>query len=400
VPGVTPLRRPAASHARFARLIRSHLRCRLLRKVLLLLKQYLSFNENTIVESPSNDRLTTLPIRRDGRGKGGTAMIATQTIAARMVSLFVVMLALIPGSNRALAQEKFPDHPINFIVPWGPGGGADLLARTSGKIMSQDLGVSLPVLNVPGATGQTGITKLLNSPADGYTLGVLIGDTYSLLAGSHPGFTSDQVIPLAIMIQQPSGYWVNTQSKWQTWQDLAATAKEQSVKTAILGFGSADDITTSYLNKQGFKFSPIPYAEPELRYTSILGNNADVLYEQTGDVRSYFDGGKIRPLIFFYSHRLNIPQFANVPVSKELGYDVTLPQFRAIVVKAGTDPARVKILADALAKVAQSPDFKAYLDQQYADPASYVPMDKARAFMDSWLDQAKAILASTQSGAK
>ena len=79
-----------------------------------------------------------------------------------------------------------------------------------------------------------------------------------------------------------------------------------------------------------------------MRYTSILGGNADVLYEQTGDVRSYFDGGKIRPLIFFYSHRLDIPQFANVPVGKEFGYDVTLPQFRSIVVKAGTDPKLVQ----------------------------------------------------------
>ena len=312
---------------------------------------------------------------------------------ARKTALFaVLLLALAVG--KAQAEEKFPSHPINFIVPWGPGGGADLLARTAGKIMSLDLDVSFPVLNVPGATGQTGITKLLNSPADGYSLAVLIGDTYSLLAGPHPGFTADQVVPLAIMIQQPSGYWVNSQSKWKTWQDLAATAKQQPLKVAILGFGSADDITTSYLDKKGFRFEPIPYAEPELRYTSVLGGNADVLYEQTGDVRSYFDGGKIRPLIFFYQHRLTIPQFTDVPASKELGYDVTLPQFRAIVVKAGTDPARVKILADALAKVAQNPEFKSYLDQQYADPDSYVPMDKARAFMDGWLGQAKGILAS------
>ena len=321
-------------------------------------------------------------------------------IARKSVLLAALAVALSIGGGDARAQEKFPDHPINFIVPWGPGGGADLLARTAGKIMSQDLGVSLPVLNVPGATGQTGITKLLNSPADGYSLAVLIGDTYSLLAGPHPGFTADQVIPLAIMIQQPSGYWVNTQSKWQTWQDLAATAKQQTLKLAVLGFGSADDITTSYLDKRGFKFEPIPYAEPELRYTSILGGNADVLYEQTGDVRSYFDGGKIRPLIFFYPHRLSIPQFADVPVSTEFGYDVTLPQFRAIVVKAGTDSARVKILADALAKVAQNPEFKAYLNQQYADPDSYVPMDRTRAFMDSWLGQAKGILASMQTGSK
>ena len=178
---------------------------------------------------------------------------------ARFAALTLTLtLGLALAGSSAQAQEKYPDHPINFIVPWGPGGGADLLARTAGKIMSQDLGVSLPVLNVPGATGQTGITKLLNAPADGYTLAVLIGDTYSLLAGPHPGFTADQVIPLAIMIQQPSGYWVNTQSKWQTWQDLAATAKQQTLKVAVLGFGSADDITTSYLTSRVSSSSRFP----------------------------------------------------------------------------------------------------------------------------------------------
>ncbi len=298
------------------------------------------------------------------------------------------------------AAAGYPEHPINFIVPWGPGGGADILARTAGKIMSEDLGVSAPVINVPGATGMTGMTKLLTSPADGYSLAVLIGDTYALLAGPRPAFNPDEVIPLAVMIQQPSGLWVNTNSPWNTWDDLVKTAKERALKVAVLGFGSADDITVNYLKTKGMKLDAIPYAKPGLRYTSILGSNADVLYEQTGDVRSYFDGKKIRPLIFFYDHRLNIPQFANVPVGKEFGYDVTLPQFRAIVVKAGTDPAIVKRLSDELAKVAQSTEFKAYLDQQYADPNSYVPMDKARGFMDSWLVQAKKFRAETTMGAK
>jgi len=305
--------------------------------------------------------------------------------------------ALIGGQA---AAAGYPEHPINFIVPWGPGGGADILARTAGKIMSDDLGVSAPVINVPGATGMTGMTKLLTSPADGYSLAVLIGDTYALLAGPHPAFNPDEVIPLAIMIQQPSGFWVNVNSPWKTWDDLVKTAKERTLKVAVLGFGSADDITVNYLKTKGMKLDAIPYANPSLRYTSILGSNADVLYEQTGDVRSYFDGKKIRPLIFFYENRLNIPQFANVPVGKEFGYDVTLPQFRAIVVKAGTDPAIVKRLSDELAKVSQSAEFKTYLEQQYADPNSYVPMDKARGFMDSWLVQAKKFRAETTTGAK
>lgn len=320
------------------------------------------------------------------------------SVKRKFAWLAVVAVALGLGAG-APAQAKYPDHPVNFIVPWGPGGGADILARTAGKIMAKDLGASFPVLNVPGATGVVGMTKLLTSPADGYTLAVLIGDTYSLLSGPHPAFTENQVIPLGIMIQQPSGYYVNTNSPWKTWPELVKAAKARTLKVATLGFGSADDITTTYLkNKFGLKFDEIPFAKPGLRYTSVLGGNADVLYEQTGDVRSYIDGNKIRPLIFFYAHRLTIPRFKDVPIGKEFGYDITLPQFRAIVVKAGTPPDRVKILADELHKVAQTAEFKAYLENQYADPNSYVPMAGARKFMDAWLAQAKKFRAEAKMG--
>jgi tripartite-type tricarboxylate transporter receptor subunit TctC len=311
----------------------------------------------------------------------------------------VASIAVSAGFYSARAAS-YPDHPVNVIVPWGPGGGADLLARTAGKLMAKDLGVSFPVINVPGATGMVGMTKLLTSPADGYSMAILIGDTYALLSGPHPAFTEKQVIPLGIFIQQPSGYWVSTKSPWKTWSQFVAAAKKKTMKVAILGFGSADDITTNYLKTKGLKLQGIPYAKPALRYTSILGGSADALYEQTGDVRSYFDGGKIRPLIFFYPHRLNIPQFKNVPVGKEFGYTVALPQFRAIVVKAGTPPAIVKKLSGELRKAAQTPEFKAYLKSQYADPNSYVPADKARKFMDAWLKQAKKFRAETKMGAK
>ena len=299
----------------------------------------------------------------------------------------LALVALMP-----LAHAAFPDHPINFIVPWGAGGGADLLARTSSKIMEKGLGVSLPVINVPGADGLVGMTKLLTSPADGYSMAVLIGDTYALLTRKNPPFTLDQIIPLAIMIQQPSGLWVNAMGPWKTWDDVVAAAKKKTLTVAVTGFGSADDISTRYLKFKGVDLQSVPFAEPGMRYSSILGGNADIVYEQTGDVRSYFDSGKMRPVLFFYPHRVQIPAFANVPVSKELGYDVTLPQFRAIVVRAGTPPDRVKQLADALAQVAKTPEFKAYLAQQYADPNSYLDMPSSLTFMQGWLKQAEDTL--------
>lgn len=295
-----------------------------------------------------------------------------------------------------LAHAGFPDHPINFIVPWGAGGGADLLARTSSKIMEQKLGVSLPVINVSGADGAVGMTKLLTSPADGYSMAVLIGDTYSLLTRKNPPFKQADVIPLAIMIQQPSGLWVDAKSPWKTWNDVVAASKTKALTVAVTGFGSADDITARYLKSKGVNLQSVPFGEPGLRYSSILGGNANLLYEQTGDVRSYFDSGKMRPLIFFYPQRVQIPAFAQVPVSKELGYDITLPQFRAIVVRAGTPPDRVKVLADALKQVAATREYKDYLEQQYADPASYVDMQGSAAFMQEWLKQASRALQQSQ----
>jgi tripartite-type tricarboxylate transporter receptor subunit TctC len=81
-------------------------------------------------------------------------------------------------------------------------------------------------------------------------------------------------------------------------------------------------------------------------------------------------------------------------VSTALGHDITLPQFRVILVKAGTDPAQVKLLSDALAKAAHSAEFKAYLKEQYADEASFVPASESIKYMQAWLEDAKKIIAS------
>ena len=90
---------------------------------------------------------------------------------------------LMPGIG---AAQEFPSRPIEFVVPWGPGGGADQVARKLAKLMEPKLKVSMPVVNVPGATGQTGLTKMLTAPADGYSMSVFIGDTFALQAGTPP----------------------------------------------------------------------------------------------------------------------------------------------------------------------------------------------------------------------
>src|SRR3990170_914603 len=117
------------------------------------------------------------------------------------VGLAAVLMAC--GAAAAQAQEAYPTRPIEYIVPWGPGGGADQVARKSAQLVEKDLKASLPVINVPGATGQTGLNKMLTAPADGYTMSIMTGDTFGLLTDPSTKWSLDQITPAAIMIKQP-----------------------------------------------------------------------------------------------------------------------------------------------------------------------------------------------------
>ncbi|MEX2240975.1 MAG: tripartite tricarboxylate transporter substrate binding protein [Burkholderiales bacterium] len=280
------------------------------------------------------------------------------------------------------AQDKYPSRPIEFIVPWGPGGGADQVARKSSVLMEQDLKASLPVINVPGATGQTGLNKMLTAPADGYTISVMTGDTFGLLTDASTKWSLTQLVPAAVMIKQPSAFFTSAPDL-ATWKDVEREAKKRPLKVAITGFGSPDDMHVNYFAQRGLKLVSVPFAKPGERYTAIIGGHADILYEQLGDVKSFLVSNKMRPVILFADSRF--PVFGDVPSSKELGYDIIINQFRAVMMRAETDPARVKVISDALAKAAATDDYKAYLVDQYADPASFIPAAGALAFLNGEL---------------
>ena len=90
---------------------------------------------------------------------------------------FVLALTLILGASPAFCQEKYPDRPIDFICTWGVGGGADQMARTIGRLAEKNLGVAMPVSNIPGASGNSGMASLLAAKTDGYTIATYIADT-------------------------------------------------------------------------------------------------------------------------------------------------------------------------------------------------------------------------------
>jgi tripartite-type tricarboxylate transporter receptor subunit TctC len=249
-----------------------------------------------------------------------------------------------------------------------------------GKLLEPELKVSVPILNVPGATGNTGMAKLLSAPADGHSMAVFIADTLATLVGGKGRYKLADIVPLGVMIRQPSGLYVKQDAKWKTFDDLLADAKKSDIKVGVTGFGSADEMHMDKVNAaHGTKFRAVPFAAPGERYSSILGGHADVLIEQAGDVKAFLTSNQMRPVLFFADQ----PQvgYESTPLASKYNVSFAISQFRSIVVRAGTDPKQVAALSAALDKVAKSEDFKKFLADELAFANSYVPADKAGAFV-------------------
>jgi tripartite-type tricarboxylate transporter receptor subunit TctC len=283
-------------------------------------------------------------------------------------ALAVLLLLAVP----VVAQEKYPSRPIDFICTWGTGGGADTMARQIGSLAQSVLGVALPVSNVPGASGNTGMAQLLASKPDGYTIATYIQDTLMTLPMGLARYKVDEFEWITRTQVADSFLFVKSDGPFKTAQELFkhAQANPGKLRVAATGFGTVDDVTVRFLEKKGYKMTTVPYPKPGERYAAALGGHTEVIYEQAGDVLQYLKAGQLRPLVIFAEKRH--PAFADVPTSKELGFDITLPQFRGIVAKKGTPPERLKALADAIKKAVDTPQYKKFAEEWYMSPDSYM----------------------------
>jgi len=303
--------------------------------------------------------------------------------AFKFLFFSVLIMAL---TTPVWAAEKYPDRPIDFICTWGVGGGADQMARTIGRLAEKNLGVALPVSNIPGASGNTGLANLIAAKADGYTIAVYIADTLATISAGQSRYKISDFDWIVRTQVAPSFLFVNADSPFKTIQDLLKYAKENpgKLKVGATGFGTVDDITVRYLATKGYKMTLLPVPKPGERYASTLGGHSEVLYEQAGDIKQYLDANQLRPLIIF-AHKRH-PGFPDTPCSVELGFDLTLPQFRSIVAKHGTPPERIKILAEAFKKAMETPDWRKFSEEQYLDPESYMGPDKFAPWVNSEME--------------
>ena len=305
----------------------------------------------------------------------------------------VVSCALGLGPMSAVrADEKTDFAALEIIVPWGVGGGADRLAQETGKLFQSALNTAFKITHIPGKTGYLGMEKLFESPSDGRLLSVLTAETYCLLAYANPGWKASDMVPLAIMMRQSSALFLPTTGRFNNWQEFEKEARQKprSLRVAISGFGSPDYLTLQQLYMKGIQLVPVSFENPEQRYQAVLNGQADALYEQPADVIALIESKQLLTALFFTPARL--PDYKEVPASGEFGYSNGLPQFRAIVARAGTDPAKLKSLAQALERIAGTPEYKGFLKQQLATDDSFIPAKSALAFMQNELKDMQQIV--------
>jgi tripartite-type tricarboxylate transporter receptor subunit TctC len=275
-------------------------------------------------------------------------------------------VALAAACAAALAQErKFPSRPIDMIVNFGPGGGADQLGRVMSKLLEPVLGVPLPVANIAGASGNAGLTKILTSTADGYTIGTLTGLSISAWASGLGKMQIADFALIAVVQSSPSMLFVPQQSKLQTYPQLleAAKANPSKLRVATAGYGTLDDIAVKFLAAKGFRMVNVPFAKPGERYASPLGGHSEVLFEEPGDIVQFIESKQYRPIVVFGEKRH--PAFPDTPASAELAHHIDLPNWRAIVTSAKVPADVVATLNAAVARTLDSPEWKKFCGETY-----------------------------------
>lgn len=267
------------------------------------------------------------------------------------------------GAGTADAQD-YPDRPIEMVVTFGPGGGADLMGRTMARLLEEPLGVSIPVSNVAGASGNAGLTRLRTNPTDGYTIGTLISLTVASWASGLGDNAPEDFQVISVVQSSPSFLFVPANGPHQSAEALFEYAKSNPVTVATSGYGTQDDVTLKLLANAGITMENVPFQAPAERYASPIGGHTMAIYEEPGDVAQFIEAGQLVPVVVFSEERH--PAFPDVPTSAELGIDISgLDNYRSVAVPAGVPEDRVAILEDAVAQAVSTEEWQEFCESTY-----------------------------------
>ena len=296
-------------------------------------------------------------------------------------ALFALLVPLLAG-----AQEPYPSKPITLVVPFPPGGQADLSARPLASALSQLLKQPVVVLNRPGAAGAIGHRAVATAAPDGYTLLVTLVSVQALpivdrLFGREQSYTMDQLTPLALLVADPPVLVVGADQPWKSVKELVDDAKKRpdDIVYSHSGlYGPSHLPMEMFLHAAGIKMRGLPAVGGGPTMALVLGGSAAMWASPPAMAVSQVAANKLRPLATFGPQRH--PGFPQVPTLKELGYDVEYFVWSGAFAPRGIPEPVMKTLRDSIRKAAASAEFKAAMEN-LKSPEAYLDAPEFAAFL-------------------
>ncbi len=270
----------------------------------------------------------------------------------RALSLVVVVAALFVPIPSAFAQS-YPTRPITLIVPFAPGGPADVLGRLIGLKMSEDLGQQVVIDNRPGANTIIGAQFVAKARPDGYTLLLAIDGTLVMNQFLYSKLSYDPIKdfePIALVAYVPSVFEANNNVPVKTVQDVINLAKAKPGELNVGVSTPTSQVIASLFNQMaGVNITQVPYKGGTTQITGILAGDIQLGMESANVALPLWRDGKIKILGLSGGQRLSIAP--EIPTIGETlpGFDLGI--WQSVVVPAGTPREIVTRLHASLAKV-------------------------------------------------
>jgi tripartite-type tricarboxylate transporter receptor subunit TctC len=270
-------------------------------------------------------------------------------------------ILLFTFSGLSLAQEKYPTRPIELVVPFGPGGSADLAARCYSDDLAKILNATINVVNRAGGTGIQGTSYVINGKKDGYTLlgttdtPLLIMPVISKEATYDP---LKDVIPIGRFAHVYSIFAVRSDSPFKTLPELIDYARKNpgKLKNGAAGLGTESQFNLMVLcSKAKFKVTTIPFESGGENLAALLGGHVDMSSSSVASLGKHIQSGKLRGLAISSTKRH--PEFPNIPTTTELGYpESNLAVWTGVLAPTGVPKQVVDVLVPAVQKAFNNPE--------------------------------------------
>lgn len=283
----------------------------------------------------------------------------------RFIQRFFICALSLVGiyTSTAVAQNNYPNKPINFIVPYGAGGSADSRSRQLAQKMSLLLKQPIVIDNKPGAGGNIGTEFIARAAPDGYTIGM---GNFAPMAVNKTLFGNLRydpevdLSPVMLIEKGPLVLVVNPNSPYKTIGDIvaAAKAKPDTLTFSSGGIGGSHQLSAELFElNAGITMIHVPYKSGSAALTDLMAGNVDIMFDQMYSAVPNIKGDKLRPIAITSKKRS--PLLPNVPSFAELGYPkVEVLNWQGLIVPKGTPKAIIDKLNAAANEALKDPGIR------------------------------------------